>query len=84
MGEKYCEVAGWIQARLSLPFRGPPIYVFEDPEPNGESVQDSMMPELDYRNLHVHIELCVCVWGGGGGGGAPMCLCAVHSMFICV
>ena len=34
--------------------------VIEDPEPNGEAVQDLMM-ELDYWSLHVHIEICVCV-----------------------
>ena len=42
-----------------LVFWGPPIYVFEDPEPN-EAEQDLMM-ELDCRNLHVHIETCVSV-----------------------
>ena len=36
------------------------MYVFEDPEPNGEVEQDLMM-ELDYRTLHVHVEMCVCV-----------------------
>ena len=47
-----------------LPFWGPPIYIFEDPELNEEAEQDSMMV-LDYRNLHVHIEcVCACVWMG--------------------
>ena len=32
------------------------IYVFEDPEPNGEVEQDLMM-ELDYWTLHVHVEM---------------------------
>ena len=36
------------------------MYVFEDPEPNGEVKQD-LMTELDYRTLHVHVEICVCV-----------------------
>ena len=32
------------------------MYVFEDPEPNGEVEQDSMM---DYRTLHENVEVCV-------------------------
>ena len=36
------------------------MYVFEDPEPNGEVEQDLMM-ELDYRTLRSHVEMCVCV-----------------------
>ena len=36
------------------------MYVFKDPEPNGEVKQDLMM-ELYYRTLHVHVEMCVCV-----------------------
>ena len=46
------------------------MYVFEDPEPNGEVEQDLMM-ELDYRTLHVHVEMCVCV-----------CVCVC--VFVCV
>ena len=49
---------------------------FEDPEPNGEVEQDSIM-ELDYRNLNVHIEMCVWV---------PMykcvSVCAAKSTFV--
>ena len=38
-----------------------PMYVFEDPEPNGEVEQDLMM-ELDYRTLHaLYMLRCVCV-----------------------
>ena len=40
-----------------LPFCGPPMYVFEDPERNGELEQDLMM-ELDYRTCMLR---CVCV-----------------------
>ena len=37
------------------------MYVFEDPEPNGEVEQDLMM-ELDYRTLHENVEMFVCVY----------------------
>ena len=36
------------------------MYVFEDPEPNGE-VEQHLMMELDYRTLCVHVEMCLCV-----------------------
>ena len=37
-----------------------PMYIFEDPEPNGEVEQDLMM-ELDYRTLHENVCVCVCM-----------------------
>ena len=48
------------------------MYVFEDPEPNGEVEQDLMM-ELDYRTLHVHVEMCVCV-----------CMPRYKCVFVCL
>ena len=48
------------------------MYVFEDPEPNGEVEQDLMM-ELDYRTLHENVEMCVCV-----------CVCVCMCVCVCV
>ena len=45
------------------------MYVFENPEPNGEVGQVLMMD----RNLHVRIEMCVC---------ANVCQC-VHLIIVC-
>ena len=50
------------------------MYVFEDPEPNGEVEQD-LMVELDYRTLHVHVEMCVCVY---------VCTPRYKCVFVCL
>ena len=54
------------------------MYVFEDPEPNGEVEQDLMM-ELDYRTLHVHVEMCVCVLCV-----CVVCVCVCLCVCVCV
>ena len=50
------------------------MYVFEDPESNGEVEQDLMM-ELDYRTLHENVEMCVCVY---------VCVCVCVCVYVCV
>ena len=55
------------------------MYVFEDPEPNGEVEQD-LMVELDYRTLHVHVEMCVCMCVRLG---INVCLCVyLHTVIF--
>ena len=54
------------------------MYVFEDPEPNGEVEQDLMM-ELDYRTLHENVEMCVCVCVC-----VYVCVCVCINVFVCL
>ena len=56
------------------------MYVFEDPEPNGEVEQDLMM-ELDYRPYIYMFRcvLCVCVCLG-----INVCFCVyLHAVIFC-
>ena len=64
------------QAVLCHSELGLPMYVFEDPEPNGEVEQDLMM-ELDYRTLHENVEMCVCVC-------VCVCMCVCVCVCVCV
>ena len=56
------------------------MYVFEDPEPNGEVEQDLMM-ELDYRTFHENVEMCVCVCVCVC---VHVCVCKCVQMCVCV